>query len=64
MLAPKRHIKEIEECTPEEFSEFLDIYKRMEKGEGEYNQMIRNLGNTQSIPGHFHLHLITFLDSI
>lgn len=58
LLAPKRHIKEIEELTQEELQELFSIlYQINHRQLGKYDRVCYNVPIKQSCKFHFHLHL-------
>ena len=57
MLFLKRHV-DYNQITLEEMNEYNRILKILEPN---YHQFVRNIGDKQSQPGHFHIHLCRFI---
>ena len=57
MLLPKRHIQEIHDMTDEEREELIEL----QEGIDGYDSLTKNFPHQQSIPTHFHLHLLTYI---
>ncbi len=65
LLAPKRHIKSIEELTKEEFEELKSILFQINCRQlGKYDQVQYNVPEKQSCKFHFHLQLLVLRDDI
>ena len=58
LLACKRHIKTIWELTEQERAELQSILYQVNSRELDFDQISYNVPARQSIPFHFHLHLI------
>lgn len=58
LLAPKRHVEELYQLTPEEHTELDKIFDEI-----PHNQVILNRRSDRSIPRHFHFHLVTIKSS-
>ena len=55
MIVPLRHTTE-DNLTEQELREFVEIKKDINE---EYDMITENTHKQKSIPGHFHLHLLT-----
>lgn len=53
MLAPLRHV-DWQDLTVKEVTEYNRIMNELR---GKYQQLVENLGDRQSQPGHYHIHL-------
>jgi len=56
MLVPKRHIAELRELSAEALAEYDEIESKITG----FDALLKNLPHDQSIPDHFHLHLIKY----
>lgn len=69
MLSPKRHVASFYELNDAERAELEQIYLHIDRGSADgalppYDQIIKNTTRNMTIPGHVHLHLIQFKDSV
>jgi diadenosine tetraphosphate (Ap4A) HIT family hydrolase len=69
MLSPKRHVASFYELNDAERAELETIYIDIDRGVSDgtlppYDQIIKNTTRNMTIPGHVHLHLIQFKDTL
>ncbi len=56
MLIPKRHVTSLDELSAEERENFETVRDTVEG----FDAYIRNFTHHQTIPGHYHIHLVRF----
>ena len=56
MLVPKRHVGSLEEMTEEERDEFSHVQSTIDG----FDSILVNLSHQQTVPEHFHIHLIAY----
>jgi diadenosine tetraphosphate (Ap4A) HIT family hydrolase len=69
MLSPKRHAASLYDLTDVERAELETIYIDIDRGVSDgtlppYDQIIKNTTRNMTIPGHVHLHLLQFKDTL
>lgn len=59
MLVPKRHVADLGALSAEALAEYDEIEDKLEG----FDALLKNLPHDQSIPNHFHLHLIKYKEA-